>query len=137
MSSYDITGFLRTAFRPSAYCVPSYPHPLKTAHLKGGFTLINAVRNLHHINVYNQGGIDHCHGSMPQYLYNTNAYVASAILKSDTLDFLFLSRCCKIYKLCIYKRKIHNLFIDSLNELLWTWFHIGMQFRAHHIFFLI
>ena len=35
MSVYDITGFLRTAYRPLAYCVPS-KHPLNTAYKKGG-----------------------------------------------------------------------------------------------------
>jgi len=35
MSAYDITGFLRTAYRPFVYCVPS-KHPLNTAYQKGG-----------------------------------------------------------------------------------------------------
>jgi len=35
MSAYDITGFLPTAYRPFAYCVPS-KHPLNTAYQKGG-----------------------------------------------------------------------------------------------------
>jgi len=35
MSAYDITGFLRTAYQPFAYCVPS-KHPLNTAYQKGG-----------------------------------------------------------------------------------------------------
>jgi len=39
MSAYDITGFLRIAYRPLAYCVPS-KHLLNTAYLKGGVTLI-------------------------------------------------------------------------------------------------
>ena len=38
MSVYDITGFLRTAYRPFAYCEPS-KHPLNTAYQKGGVTL--------------------------------------------------------------------------------------------------
>ena len=36
MSAYDITEFLRTAYRPFAYCVPS-KHPLNTAYQKGGY----------------------------------------------------------------------------------------------------
>ena len=40
MSAYDITEFLRTAYRPFAYCVPFKP-PLNTAYQKGrGVTLI-------------------------------------------------------------------------------------------------
>ena len=40
MSAYDITGFLRTAYRPFAYCVPS-KHPLNTAYQRdGGVTLL-------------------------------------------------------------------------------------------------
>jgi len=35
MSAYDITEFLRTAYRPFAYCVPS-KSPLNTAYQKGG-----------------------------------------------------------------------------------------------------
>ena len=35
---YDITEFLRTAYRPFAYCVPS-KFPLNTAYQKGGVTL--------------------------------------------------------------------------------------------------
>jgi len=43
MSAYDITGFLRTAYRPFAYCVPS-KHPLNTAYQKGGgVTLTHAA----------------------------------------------------------------------------------------------
>jgi len=38
MSAYDITGFLRTAYRPFAYCVPS-KRLLNTAYQKGGVTL--------------------------------------------------------------------------------------------------
>jgi len=38
MSAYDITEFLRTAYRPLAYCVPS-KSPLNTAYQKGGVTL--------------------------------------------------------------------------------------------------
>ena len=40
MSAYDITEFLRTAYRPFAYCVPS-KSPLNTAYQKGGVTLIS------------------------------------------------------------------------------------------------
>jgi len=40
MSAYDITGFLRTAYRPFAYCVPS-KHPLRTK--IGGVTLMNVI----------------------------------------------------------------------------------------------
>jgi len=39
MSAYDITGFLRTAYRPFAYCVPS-KLPMNTAYQKGGVTLL-------------------------------------------------------------------------------------------------
>ena len=39
MSAYNITGFLRTAYRPIAFCVPSKT-PLNTAYQKGGGTLI-------------------------------------------------------------------------------------------------
>ena len=43
MSAYDITEFLRTAYRPSAYCVLS-KSPLNTAHQKGGgVTLTNKI----------------------------------------------------------------------------------------------
>jgi len=35
MSAYDITEFLRTAYRPFAYCVPS-KSPINTAYQKGG-----------------------------------------------------------------------------------------------------
>jgi len=35
MSAYDRTEFLRTAYRPFAYCVPS-KSPLNTAYQKGG-----------------------------------------------------------------------------------------------------
>ena len=38
MSGYDITEFLRAAYRPFAYCVPS-KSPLNTAYQKGGVTL--------------------------------------------------------------------------------------------------
>jgi len=38
MSAYDITEFLRTAYRPFAYCVLS-KFPLNTAYQKGGVTL--------------------------------------------------------------------------------------------------
>ena len=43
MFAYDITVFLRTAYRPFAYCVPS-KHPLNTAYKKGGVTLNNAIK---------------------------------------------------------------------------------------------
>ena len=43
MSAYDITGFLRTAYRPFAYCVPS-KHHLNTAYQKGGVTLIDVFK---------------------------------------------------------------------------------------------
>ena len=36
MSAHDITGRLRTAYRPFAYCVPSKPHTQKTANQNGG-----------------------------------------------------------------------------------------------------
>jgi len=43
MSAYDITEFLRTAYRPFAYCVPS-KSPLNTAYQRGGgVTLLNVV----------------------------------------------------------------------------------------------
>ena len=35
MSAYDLTYFLRTAYRPFVYCVPP-KHPLNTAYQKGG-----------------------------------------------------------------------------------------------------
>ena len=38
MSAYDITEFLRTAYRPFAYCVP-FKSPLNTAYQKGSVTL--------------------------------------------------------------------------------------------------
>jgi len=41
MSVYDKTEFLRTAYRPFAYCVPSISH-LNTAYQKGGVTLNTA-----------------------------------------------------------------------------------------------
>ena len=44
MSAYDITGFLRTAYRPFAYCVPP-KHPLNTAYQKGDVTLMKWVHN--------------------------------------------------------------------------------------------
>ena len=40
MSAYDLTEFLRTAYRPFAYCVSS-KNPLNTAYQKGGVTLMN------------------------------------------------------------------------------------------------
>ena len=40
MSAYDITEFLRTAYRPFAYCVPS-KYPLNTAYQKGVNVYIN------------------------------------------------------------------------------------------------
>ena len=43
MSAYDITRFLRTAYRPFAYCVPP-KHPLNTAYQRGGgVTLIYII----------------------------------------------------------------------------------------------
>jgi len=35
MSAYDLTEFMRTAYEPLGYCVPSKP-PLNTAYQKGG-----------------------------------------------------------------------------------------------------
>jgi len=46
MSAYDITEFLRTAYQPFAYCVPSNPPPLNTAYQKGGVTLIAGSFNI-------------------------------------------------------------------------------------------
>jgi len=45
MSAYDITEFLRTAYQPFAYCVPSKT-PLNTAYQKGGVTLIIQILTL-------------------------------------------------------------------------------------------
>jgi len=62
MSAYDITEFLRTAYRPFAYCVPSIS-PLNTAYQRGGCHP--------HINTY-----------IPVYIYN---YIYIIFIK-----FLFL-----------------------------------------------
>jgi len=47
MSAYDITEFLRTAYRPFSYCVPS-KHPLNTAYQKGGChpPLLHSILNM-------------------------------------------------------------------------------------------
>ena len=54
MSAYDITEFLRTAYRPFAYCVPS-KSPLNTAYQKGGVILLPVA---HKFILLCQGGID-------------------------------------------------------------------------------
>ena len=51
MSAYDITEFLRTAYQPFAYSVPSKT-PLNTAYLKGGVTLIDRTRFINNIDVH-------------------------------------------------------------------------------------
>jgi len=43
MSAYDITGILRTVYRPFAYCVP-LKHPLNTAYQKGGVSPLSMLR---------------------------------------------------------------------------------------------
>ena len=39
MSAYDITEFMRTSYRPFAYCVPLTPIPPEYCVTKGGVTL--------------------------------------------------------------------------------------------------
>jgi len=46
MSVYFITGFLRTAYRPFANCVPSKPPPEYCVPKGGGVTLTNVEMNI-------------------------------------------------------------------------------------------
>ena len=98
MSAYDITEFLRTAYRPFAYCEPS-KFPLNTAYQRGGVTLIYS--KLIWVSVISKKLI---------YMYSCVIYDCSLRVTFKCKHHVYTKDCYVVFtKACFYYSFNHSL----------------------------